>query len=274
MKAAWINHILKLSKTPADLYCGSRKIIRNTSLTFPWECDLVMADAGYTASKMKQLERNYLHPESIAAAVSLWNEYRSKPKYRSVSFTTYNHFIKDHKGPRGSKMGPCIQSVAITMLNRKEADINVFYRTTELLKKFPADLIFLKERLLTDFNFDGMTIKGIHCFFANITVHPAYWVTAISHMEDPIFELERIRKADKYFFEWICKWTARYLIEKYGHGIAKFSQAVRVQMHAHKSIIGEERDTLVAYLEKWHPGYHRTRFDHEEIPKETDEDEE
>lgn len=157
-------------------------------------------------------------------------------------------------------MGPCIQSVAITLLNRKEVEINVFYRTTELLKKFPADLIFLKERLLTDFNFDGMTVKGINCFFANITVHPAYFVTAIPHMEDPIFELERIRKADKYFFEWICKWTARYVIDKYAHGIAKFSQALRVQMHAHKAITGKELTTLQAYLEKWHPGYRSSRY--------------
>lgn len=271
MRDVWIDHCLAICKKPADLYCGSRKIIRNIQLTFPFECDLEMSDAGYTPSKMKQLERNYLHQESIDAAIMLWDRYRSKPKYRSVSFTCYNHFVKDHHGPRGSVMGPCLQSVVITMLNKREADINVLYRTTEFFKKFPADLIFLKERLIPGFNFDGMTVRGVNCFFSNLTAHPAYFVTVLPHLADPIAELEILRKKDPYFWQWCVKWTSRYLIEKYGHGIQKFSQAVRVQMYAQKNIIGTELIELQEYLERNHPGY-KGLHNQEYAEEEEDED--
>ena len=78
--------------------------------------------------------------------------------------------------------------------------IDVFYRTTELLKKFPADLVFIRDVLLEGFNFDGMKFEGMNCHFANITVHPAYFSTIIPHLDDPITELEKIKKKDLYFY--------------------------------------------------------------------------
>jgi hypothetical protein len=70
--------------------------------------------------------------------------------YGSVGFTTYNHFLKNSptkKSKRASVMGPCIQSVVITQHNKKQYSIDCFYRTTELLKKFPADLVFIRDVL-------------------------------------------------------------------------------------------------------------------------------
>ena len=54
-----------------------------------------------------------------------------------MGFTTYNHFIKgDVAGatPRGSAFGPCPQSVVMTHLNKKTYSVDVFYRSTELIK--------------------------------------------------------------------------------------------------------------------------------------------
>lgn len=280
MKEEWIRHVIKLSKTEADLYSGCRKIIQCVQLDFNdlWNIEdpLILEDAGYTKSKLSHLIRGYLHEESIEKAIMLWNLRRKKTSYGSVGFTTYNHFLKNDavkKSKRASVMGPCIQAITITQIKGNNSKgtggkyrIDAFYRTTELLKKFPADLVFIRDVLLKDFDFSGMEFEGMTCHFANVTVHPQYFVTAIPHMEDPIRELERIKRKDKYFYEWIIKWTARYICEEHYRGIAKFAQALRVKMDADKRIKGRRRRELEQYLRDNHPG-HRTEY----VEKEDDE---
>ena len=265
MKTEWIDHVVRMSLRKADLYSGCRKIITAYRLRFDdlWECDdpLVLEDAGYTKAKLAHLVRLYKHEESIEVAVKLWKLRREKTSYGSVCFTTFNHFQKNDavkKSKRASVMGPCIQSVVITQLKggkKGQYQIDAFYRTTELLKKFPADLVFIRDVLLADFDFSGMEFMGLTCHFANITVHPQYFVTAIPHMDDPLAVLETIRKKDPYFFDWIVKWTARYLCPEHYRGIAKFAQALRVKDHADVAIKGKKRRKLIEYLNKHHPGY-------------------
>lgn len=76
MKQEWVDLVLKLSATKADFYSGARKIIRTKNFTFnddPLSADdaLVMADCGFTKSKMSMLVRNYKNEESIEAAMKL-----------------------------------------------------------------------------------------------------------------------------------------------------------------------------------------------------------
>lgn len=265
MKDEWALHVLRLSKREADFYSGCRKIITHRSLTFHdlWDHEdpLILEDAGYTRAKMAHLVRGYLHEESIEKAIMLWKLRRSKTSYGSVGFTTYNHFLKNDavkKSKRASVMGPCIQSVVITQVKggkKGQYFIDAFYRTTEILKKFPADLVFIRDVLLKDFDFSGMEFLGLTCHFANITVHPQYFVTIIPHLEDPIAELEKIKRKDRYFYDWIIKWTARYICEEHYRGIAKFAQALRVKMDADKRITGKARRELAEYLRENHPGH-------------------
>jgi hypothetical protein len=265
MKDEWALHVLRLSKREADFYAGCRKIIRGVSLRFNnlWDHEdpLILEDAGYTRAKMAHLVRGYLHEESIEKALMLWKLRRSKTSYGSVGFTTYNHFLKNDavkKSKRASVMGPCIQAVTVTQVKggkNGQYFIDAFYRTTEILKKFPADLVFIRDVLLKDFDFSGMEFLGLTCHFANITVHPQYFVTIIPQLEDPIAELEKIKRKDRYFYDWIIKWTARYLCEEHYRGIAKFAQALRVKVDADKRIKGRLRRELIEYLRDNHPGH-------------------
>jgi len=270
MKDEWALEVLRLSKLPGDFYSGCRKIIRSRQVVFKdlWDNEdpLILEDAGYTKSKMSHLVRLYVHEESIEAAVMLWKLRRQKTSYGSVGFTCYNHFLKNDavkKSKRASVMGPCIQSVVITQVKggkNAQYTIDAFYRTTEILKKFPADLVFIRDILLKDFDFSGMEFLGMTCHFANITVHPQYFVTIIPQLEDPIAELEKIKKRDKYFYDWIIKWSARYLCEEHYRGIAKFAQALRVKVDADNRIKGRRRRELIAYLRDNHPG-HRNAYE-------------
>lgn len=277
MKEEWLEHIMKLSLKPADFYSGCRKIITNKSLTFHdlWDSEdpLLLEDAGYTKAKLAHLVRLYAHEESIDMALKLWKLRRSKTSYGSVSFTCYNHLLKndiERKSKRASVMGPCIQAVSITQVKggkKGQYFIDAFYRTTEILKKFPADLVFIRDVLLKDFDFSGMEFLGLRCHFANITVHPQYFVTAIAHWDDWRERLEKIKKRDPYFFSWLVKWSARYLCEEHYRGIAKFAQALRVKVDADARIRGKRRRELTEYLRANHPG-HRNDY---EAPEDGDD---
>jgi hypothetical protein len=276
MKKDWVRHCLALSRREADFYSGARKILRVRTLRFGGYDDeprLTMEDAGYTSNKMRYLERGYLHEESRATAVQLWERRKAQAKYGSVGFTTYNHFIKNDptkKSKRASVMGPCIQSVTLTWVDKRTVAVDCFYRTTELFKKFPADLVFLKDVLLKPFDFGDMRIGEVNCHFANITIHPMYFVTVAPHIPkgDFIEELDRIREADKYFFDWVVKWTARYVCPEYMRGIQKFAQAMRVHKFANEAFTGKRMKEFQDYLRANHPGY---RNDYED-PDEEDEE--
>lgn len=268
----WIAHCLRLSREKADFYSGCRKIHRCRVLSFERvKGDLQLTHAGYTKTKMSYLRRGYLHEESRAVAKQLWKRRLEQDKYGSVGFTTYNHFIKNDpakKSKRASVMGPCIQSVTLTLLPKRKTAVDVFYRTTELLKKFPADLVFLRDELLDGFkiNYDGLEVN---CYFANITIHPMYFITILPSIADPVAELDRIKKADKYFFDWCVKWSARYVCDEYHRGIEKFSQAMRVRKDAYERLDKKTLKTLQAYFRKNHPGY---RSGYKEPMDEDDDD--
>lgn len=260
----WVTISLELAKQPADFYSGARKIRRGIQFTFGApEPDLQMADAGYSKQKMSMLRRLYLHEESRQVALGLWARRVDQDKYGSVCFTTFNHFIKndpDKKSKRASVMGPCIQSVSLTLMPDKTMAVDAFYRTTELFKKFPADLVFLRDVLLEGFD---TPISSVTFHFANVTLHPMYFVTLIPLISNPIRELETLAKADKYFHDWVVKWTARYVCDEYHRGIAKFAQAMRVCTDARQRISPKVMPSLQQYLRDVHPG-HRNEYEEDE----------
>lgn len=261
MKQTWLDQCIDLASQPADFYSGARKIIRNRTITFKrFRDDLQLADSGYTKSKMTMLTKNYMHEESIAVAVQLWEKRLGQRKYGSVSFTCFAHFVKGgsvdaKRSKRASVFGPCIQSVCLTYLDNHRTAVDVFYRTTELFKKFPADLVFIRDVLLRHFDFSGAPIQEVNFHFANITCHPMYFVTLIPLLENPIEELDEIKTADQYFFNWVVKWTARYLVPKHHRGIQKFAQALRVHKDAQERIPKKVMTDLIRYLDDNHPGY-------------------
>lgn len=260
MKQFWIDSSLALSAKTADFYSGARKILSPVTLTYKGDpflakYNLTIRDSGFTQSKMSMLKKNYYLEESIIAAKKLWKERVARDKYGSVGFSCYAHYVKGDVGghtPRGSKFGPCIQAVTLTY-NKRKTTVDVFYRTTELFKKFPADLVFLRDVLLAEFDFKKAPIERVNFHFANVTCHPMYWITLVPHLDDPIKELEKIRRLDKFFWQWIIKWSARYTCDEYSNGIQKFSQALRVGTMA-KELIGKSTmKKLQAYFRKHHP---------------------
>lgn len=269
MKQEWIRHAIKAAKAEADFFSGCRKITRRQTISFfSLDDTLQYADVGYTKAKQSHLTRGYLHEESKNVAIDLWKRRREQDKYGSVGVTTYNHFIKndpDKKSKRASVMGPCIQSMVITYLNKRSYSVDLFYRTTELFKKFPADLVFVRDVLLPGFDFSGMKMDEMNCHFANVTAHPMYFICLIPHLNDVFKTLESIRQADEFFYNWIIKWTSRYLCEEHYRGIAKHAQSLRVKDFADDAVTGAFRQELTKYLRDNHPGHRNGYVDTDEL---------
>lgn len=279
MKSAWVKACLASSKSEAHLYSGCRKILRSQSLTLLGSQvlpDLKMSDAGYTSSKTKSLIRGYINDEARSVAADMWAARVKKGKYGSVGFHCYNHLVKGTSlnaseflkkkaagdavsSKRASVMGPCIQATSLTLIDKKTYAVDFFYRTTELFKKFPADMVFVRDVLLEPFD-HGLTLDRMTFHFANVTAHPMYFVTIIPHLTDPVGTLIGLRKHDKYFHDWIVKWTARYVCDEHSRGIAKFAQALRVKKDAHERIKPATMKELRKYLRDNHPG-HRSDYE-------------
>jgi len=257
----WLRHAWDLSFEEADLYSGARKILRGRMITFegPPQDDLVLHDAGYTKTKLTLLKKLYVEKESHDAAVPLWNRRRDQAKYGSVGFSTFGHITKgnpEKKSKRASVMGPCIQAVNLTWVKRS-TEVDCFYRTTEFYKKFPADLVFLRDVLLAPFDFEGCPITRIRFHFANITMHPMYFVTILPHedIDEALGAIEGIRQHDERFWTWLVKWTGRYICPEFERGIQKHSQSLRVQKDALERLDEEQLEALRKYIRDNHPGF-------------------
>lgn len=252
LKEDWVDHAQRLMVAKADLFVGPRKIIRNKRLSFDVDNSLQVKDAGYTQSKISMLRRHYFHEESHASAVDYWKTYiRRRAKFQSVGFSTYNHTIK--RGGRGGLMAPCLQSVVITWLDKQTYTVGVHTRMAELLKKFPADLIFVRDVLLKPFDFSGMEMKEMVFHFDNITMTAAYYLTIAPHLDDPIAMLEKIKKADPKWYPWLIRWTAYYLCSEHEAKILKFSQAIRAQADAKARLSKQAQKQLRDYARANHP---------------------
>ena len=266
MRDEWIKFCLDMMAHPADEYSGARKIIGNVTRTFTEiEDDLQMRDVGYTKSKMSMLKRLYLVAESRDAVIPLWDKRLKQRKYGSVSFTCSGHTTKSDptKGSkRASVMTPCIQSMSLTYHGDHTTEAHAYYRTTELFKKFPADLVFIRDELLAPFDTEAMT--RLTMFFANITVHPMYFASLAPNLDDPVGALESIEEVDPKFWEWCVKWTARYLIPEYHRGIQKYAQGMRVHDMFQELIDPDIKEELTEYVGDNHPGMQGDYIDPDE----------
>ena len=255
MKSEWIDFCLKMMGTPANEFSGARKIIYDVQHTMTdLADDLQMGDAGYTKSKMSMLKRLYLVEESRDAVVPLWEKRLKQRKYGSVSFTCSGHTTKSDptKGSkRASVMTPCIQSMSLTYRGDHTTTAHAYYRTTEVFKKFPADIVFIRDVLLPPF---GEMPDRLTFFFAGVTVHPMYFATLAPNLEDPVGVLESIEEVDPKFWEWCVKWTARYTIEEYHRGIQKYAQGMRVHTMFHQLMDPDVLEELTEYVGDNHPG--------------------
>ena len=95
---------------------------------------------GYTKNKMSSLKKTYENPDLLNLGMETLIQQKDK-SYISSSFS----FITGAKSKR--KKSYCMNAAVFTQDPSKKGniDLTIFYRATEIPKKFGADLLFLRE---------------------------------------------------------------------------------------------------------------------------------
>jgi hypothetical protein len=246
MKEEWLNHAIDLCEEPGDFYAQGKKFFRQRQILIKdMGPDLTIEECGFTKVKQTHLRGLYKHEESIEAAKFLWEKRRKLLRYGSVSFTCYNHFVKRTKHP----FGPCIQAVVITLVPPESVSVDIFYRTTEFMKRFAADLVFIREDLMTNFEMGDLKPIGTTFHFANITLHPMYCCNLFHFVDDPVDLLTGIRRSDPKFHLLVMRWTYRYV---FGH-TDNFQLARRTAKNFMDRVHGQKMAELSDYLKEHKP---------------------
>jgi hypothetical protein len=116
-----------------DYWSGILGYIDNLVLaTKTWDCTLDLSNFGYTKGKWNQLLRTYVDYDSLL----LFRE-----KIKNMSGLSYTYYFKQKKVNNGS----CLIGIVLSRKDRKEkwTKVNVLYRTTEIQRRFAADLVLI-----------------------------------------------------------------------------------------------------------------------------------
>ena len=180
-------------RAPLFEYNGARRISTNVLWqppALPWITTADMNHLGYARpeTKLKALRRMYFN-EADAARVKALLAKREGQAFSAITLST----IAGAKDARS--MGHCIQHITLSLTpNRTEATI--VYRSTELIKKFSADLAFLPWILEEQL---GLRVDRASFFFANCFVSGVFFPTLMRYV-DPIEFLEFLRTTEHPMF--------------------------------------------------------------------------
>lgn len=276
----WVTWSINAVCAPTDHFWSGARMIVSDKVFSPTRLDdsISMEDIGFTEYKLTRLHGQYFVDDSVETAMMLHQRNVDRRKYASAAFHCYGHLLKsdpDKKSKRASVMGPCIQSVVMTVKPHKNlTECTVVYRTTEVFKKFPADLVWLRERVAPLIPGQDRYPLQWRFQFINATLHPMYFPAVLPYLPSPTATFEKIRHLNPTFWEWSGKWLARYLIGgAAGRSIEKFAQAQRTAKATIELIPFDKQKELVHYLAAHRESFSpkRTRFDSEELSKAFDD---
>lgn len=156
LKQFWVDLCCKALVTKPDSYIQIRKMFQHSTESISWG-DFQSGklpsfpEMGYrdNVSKMKQLERNYFNEEELNRVREVFIERLSSSGNKSLQTCVSARMGNQKKDSRSQ--GFCMQTLTINYLDdgkNPRLVIELHYRTTELIQKFLADLVFLRERVI------------------------------------------------------------------------------------------------------------------------------
>jgi hypothetical protein len=244
----WVNWVDDLAFQEPRYYSGPQKIFQGKMWQVPgsmfFDNSINMQTFGYTenGNKMSFLKRHYYNREKIIEARKTVKKKWDQNSYGSASFELKN--ITKHR------QDFCMQSCTVTHYPAGGLEVCIFYRVTEPIKKFGADLVFLKEVVLPRFN-RIKSIETITFMFSNISWHPMFICTYLAHHHEPVEFMRSISNHDPKWHKGICKWAIKYLFEGETSWVQNFSIA-RQNLAAMKRLMDKETEQeLKDYFEEF-----------------------
>lgn len=136
-----LNDIVFHIKEYEDGNTGTNYYIKPMILQcFSSKCDLNLGDFNYSLIKMKYLVNKYIDLEQL-------KEFKNHLENCTGTSLTYYFKLKKPKQGTTTDNGPCLLNVVLTRLSRKSKWNRCFinYRTTEINRRFGADLILFSK---------------------------------------------------------------------------------------------------------------------------------
>jgi hypothetical protein len=229
---------------PSFVVHGVRKIIQGihwTEPTLPNAMDII-TELGYGQQKVTRLRNIYYNEGEVAAAKAKLAE-RVGEEHSSASILMRN-MSKDSRS-----QGHCIQNIVISETwRRKErfATADIFYRSTELIQKFGADISLIK----SVFDELEVTPSPVRFYFSNAYVSAVFFPILFQKTDGVAF-LEHIREHDENFWWLASKAVSRYL----DPDPTRYSYQAQVKQWKRGQSL--DRKPLDEYLMKMIPEYHR-----------------
>lgn len=175
-------------RRPVYIYNGARKIVQNVTWNPPSLPTVDLAELGYKPKvKMKALQRMYFNPLEADRLRGLL-KHRDGQAFSAVAMSMRGG-SKDRRS-----MGWCMESMVIGY-TPKDMTVTMMYRSTEVIKKFSADLAYIP------WVFDQLEIKParVSFFFANAYLSGVFFPTLFRWV-DPIKFLKRLKREEPQLF--------------------------------------------------------------------------
>lgn len=200
----WLDLLHRVAATPPLARSGVRKIIANVSWELPYSefedpgihyRDLCYSEKG----KHAQLARNYWDQDAVDAAVGKLQAREGKD-HSSVTISLQGA-KKDSRS-----QGFCMVAMVITR-TKSDASVDIFYRSTELIQKFAADLVFFSKQFPVIFDELDFEPSVVRFHFANVYLSAMFIPIVLKYDDGAIFEE---LKKDPQFYRTAGMSTRRY----------------------------------------------------------------
>src|SRR5690606_12159347 len=110
----------------------------------------------------------------------------------------YGSGVWDFRGEpkRTTKQDYCMTAGVVAFYPTKKNShtrVTIYYRTAELIFRYRADLVFLRDVVLPKFELERMMPDKIIFQFANCTLHPMFYIMLLCEVEDPDEYLDKLK---------------------------------------------------------------------------------
>lgn len=253
---AWADFVYRLSLKPPYLMVGSQAIYPMTSWTIPGsllldDSSMSLQRIGFTNTKIKMLTHHYLNEPTIERAKFDLDARIEEWKYGSG--------VWDFRGEpkRTTKQDYCMTAGVVAFYptkNNSHTRVTIYYRTVELIFRYRADLVFLRDVVLPKFELGRCPPDKIIFQYANSTLHPMFYVMLLCEVEDPDEYLSVLKLKNPQVFREAVRWSKVHLAGEY----RKYLTAARVQDNLRKAVPAGVIEDVRKVVEK---------YDHSDIPR-------
>ena len=225
LRELWVDWVAKQSEIPPYIVAGSQSIYQNLEWIIPADIllndtEMVPQNIGFTNTKIRMLTTHYENPETIARARKDLDDRLADRKYGSG--------VWDFRGTqkKTTKQDDCLTAGVIAYYPpKKHTSIFIRYRTVELIFRYRADLIFLRDVILPQFDLQTAPPDTITFSFVNATIHPMFYIMLLLDHPRPGRLLDDIEDYNPIFFKQVRRWTIIHL----EGGYRSYQTAARVQ---------------------------------------------